>query len=336
MRNMPNHTPPNNQPQPLPQSHTCGHDHAHNHTHSQGHNHSHCAHTPTVNNQNKRLVFWVMIITGTFMVVEALGGFISGSLALLADAGHMLTDTAALFLAWLAFYMAAKPADTKRSYGYKRFQIIAAFANGITLFGIALWIVIEAAHRLISPAPVDGIPMIAVASLGLVVNIIGFWLLSRADQSNLNIRGAALHVLGDLLGSVAAIIAALIILMTGWTPIDPILSVLVCALILRSAYALIRQSAHILLQGTPADINTQQLKSTLENLDGVTSIHDLHLWALTDADPIITLHAVILPTANPDTVLGLINQTLKSSFNISHSTIQIERSGQTCPNPCAL
>lgn len=304
----------------------CTHNHNHSHSHAQPHSHA-----PNVSDKNKRRVFWVMVITGTFMVVEAIGGWLSGSLALLADAGHMLTDTAALFLAWLAFYMAAKPADKQRSYGYKRFQIIAALANGLTLFAIALWIVVEAAQRLNNPTPVEGMTMIAVASMGLIVNIIGFWILSRADHSNLNIRGAALHVLGDLLGSVAAIIAAIVIIFTGWTPIDPILSVLVCILILRSAYALIRQSTHILLQGTPQGMDVEALSTALQSIEGVINIHSMHLWALTDADPVITLHATIKQDANAKTVLARINHYLKENHNITHSTIQIEGENDGCP-----
>lgn len=317
---------------------THNHDHAHhNHDHScHGHAHGHHhSHAPTVTDINKRRVFWVMVLTGTFMLIEAIGGWLSGSLALLADAGHMLTDTAALILAYMAFNMAAKPADSKRSYGYRRFQILAAFANGLALFAIAFWIVIEAGHRLMSPAPVDGYGMIAVASAGLIVNIIGFWILSRADHSNLNIRGAALHVLGDLLGSVAAIIAAIIILTTGWTPIDPILSVLVCLIILRSAWSLIRQSAHILLQGTPDGITTELITNTLSSIEGIQSIHHVHVWALTDAQPVITLHIVIKQNADPSSILVAANQALTQKFDGAHTTIQIEHLGHECPNPCA-
>ena len=203
------------------------HDHSEPHEHDKGHvdndhsGHDH-SHAPTVTMNNERRVFWVMLLTGGFMVVEAAGGLISGSLALLADAGHMLTDTAALALSWFAFRMARKPADPKRSFGYHRFQILAAFANGMTLFAIVAWIIIEALSRLLHPVEVQGLPMISIAAVGLVINILGFWILSRGEKENLNIRGAALHVMGDLLGSVAAIAAALIILTTGWLPIDPI------------------------------------------------------------------------------------------------------------------
>ncbi len=188
---------------------------------------------------NQRRVGWAALLTGGFMVVEAVGGVLSGSLALLADAGHMLTDAAALALAWLAFRIARRPSDWKRTYGFHRFQVLAAYSNGLTLFFIALAIAYEAFQRLREPAEVLGGPMLAVAVLGLVVNIAAFLVLHGADRESLNVRGAMLHVLGDLLGSAAAIVAALVILWTGWTPIDPLLSVLVAVLILRSAWFLV-------------------------------------------------------------------------------------------------
>jgi cobalt-zinc-cadmium efflux system protein len=180
-----------------------------------------------------RRVFWAMWLIGGFMVVEVVGGLLSGSLALLSDAGHMLTDFAALLLAWFAFRLADRRADIRRSYGYQRFQVLAAFSNGLALFAIAGWIVVEAARRLADPVPVLAGPMLAVAALGLAVNVAAFVLLHGGSRDNLNLRGAALHVMGDLLASVAAIAAAVVILATGWTPIDPLLSVLVALLIHR-------------------------------------------------------------------------------------------------------
>jgi cobalt-zinc-cadmium efflux system protein len=192
-----------------------------------------------------------LVLTATFMVVEVIGGILSGSLALLADAGHMLTDTMALTLAAVAFGVSARPADSKRSYGYHRFQILAAFVNGLSLLLIVGWILIEAVRRLISPPDVMGKTMLIVASAGLLVNIVAFIILHGGDRENLNIRGAALHVAGDLLGSIAAIVAAIVIIFTAWMPIDPILSVVVALLILRSAWYLVKRSAHILLEGAP-------------------------------------------------------------------------------------
>ncbi|MGB4107396.1 MAG: cation diffusion facilitator family transporter [Alphaproteobacteria bacterium] len=301
--------------------------HDHDHTHEEGEHHH--DHVPKVSLSNERRVFWVMVLTGGFMVVEAVGGILSGSLALLADAGHMLTDTAALALAWFAFRIGNRPADPKRSFGYHRFQILAAFANGLILFAIAGWIVIEAVRRLLDPSEIHGISMIAVAAVGLLVNIIGFWIMSRGEKENLNIRSAALHVMGDLLGSVAAIIAAGIILLTGWLPIDPILSVLVALLILRSAWAIIKQSSHILLQGTPEGLDPARIGAALGDIEGVFDVHDVHAWSLTNERPVVTLHTVLDETADYNSTLQKINNVLKEKFGIEHATIQLERKQRT-------
>ena len=209
-----------------------------------GHDHAHRRATA----DNQRNVFWAMVLTGGFMVAEAIGGVIAGSLALIADAGHMLTDAAALGLAWAAFRVGRWPQDARRTYGYHRFQVLAAFVNALALVAIVGWIAIEAVRRLFDPVEIMGGLMLAIAALGLLVNLCAFAILRRGDHQNLNVQGALLHVLGDLLGSIAAIVGALVILWTGWTPIDPLLSLLVAGLILRSAWRLLRKSAHILLE----------------------------------------------------------------------------------------
>lgn len=267
-----------------------------------------------------------LVLTGIFMVVEVVGGIISGSLALLADAGHMLTDTMALALAAFAFRVSSKPADTKRSYGYQRFQIIAAFVNGLSLLAIVGWILIEAVMRMINPPEVIGTTMLVVASAGLVVNVVVFLILHSGDQENLNIRGAALHVLGDLLGSVAAIIAAFVIIKTGWMPIDPILSVLVAALILRSAWQLVRRSAHILLEGAPEWLNLADMQSKIiAAVPQVTEIHHVHVWGLTPQHPMLTMHVVLEEKPeDPTALVRSVKQVLKSKFGINHSTIEVE------------
>lgn len=273
-----------------------------------------------------------MCLTGAFMVVEAAGGLISGSLALLADAGHMLTDTAALALSWFAFRMARRPATEHKSYGYHRFQILAAFANGLALFAIALWIVVEAVGRLWHPVEILGMPMIAIAAMGLVVNCLGFWILNRGEGHghNLNIRSASLHILGDLLGSVAAIAAAAIILYTGWTPIDPILSVLVALMILRGAWAVVKQSSHILLEGTPEGLDSAAICQALETIPGVAGIHHVHAWSLTSDKLVVTLHAVVTDAAQPGQVVRDINAILQERFGVGHATVQIEHGGEPC------
>ena len=279
----------------------------------------------SVSDDNARRVFWAMWLTGGFMVVEIIGGLLAGSLALLADAGHMLTDTAALALAWAAFRMAHKPADQQRSYGYHRFQVLAAFTNGVVLIAIVAWIVLEAVQRLREPVEVLGGLMMTVAVLGLLVNVAAFVLLHGGDRGNLNIRGATLHVLGDLLGSLAAIVAAIVILATGWMPIDPILSVLVALLILRSAWLLLRQSAHVLLEGTPVEIDVPRLKADLvASVPEVDDVHHVHVWSLTSGKLVMTMHAQVHEDADRQHVLRSILDISKRRFGVSHVTVQIE------------
>ncbi len=267
-----------------------------------------------------------LALTGTFMLVEVAGGILSGSLALLADAGHMLTDTMALALSAIAFRVSSRPADARRSYGYQRFQILAAFVNGLSLFVIVGWILIEAIQRILQPPVVMGQTMLIVAAAGLVINIIVFAVLHGGDQENLNMRGAALHVLGDLLGSVAAITAALIILTTGWMPIDPILSVGVAILIFRSAWHLVKRSTHILLEGAPEwlDVDEMQSKIISSNPE-VREIHHVHVWGLTPQHPMLTMH-VAVRQIQLDTMATIrsIKDLLRNEYGINHSTIEVE------------
>jgi cobalt-zinc-cadmium efflux system protein len=273
----------------------------------------------------KRVQF-ALALTGTFMLVEVVGGLLSGSLALLADAGHMLTDTMALALSAIAFRMSSKPPDEKHSYGFQRFQILAAFVNGLSLLAIVLWILIEAVQRLLDPSPVVGETMLMVAGAGLVVNLIVFRILHGGDQDNLNMRGAALHVLGDLLGSVAAIAAALTILMTGWMPIDPILSVVVAMLIFRSAWHLVKRSAHILLEGAPEWMNVDDMQSKIIAANPqVVEIHHVHVWGLTPQHTMLTMHVAFREMPSDATAtIRAIKLLLKEQYGIDHSTIEIE------------
>jgi cobalt-zinc-cadmium efflux system protein len=266
-----------------------------------------------------------LTLTGTFMVAEVIGGLLSGSLALLADAGHMLTDTVSLFLAWLAARVAHKPADTLRSYGYHRVQILAAFSNGVFFILIVGWIGYEAVQRILNPLRVMGDIMLVIAGLGLIVNLLAFFILHGAGGRDLNIRAALLHVLGDLLGSVAAVTAAVIILLTGWMPIDPILSVFVALLILRSAWMVVKESTHILLEGTPQDIDVETLrKAIVEAVPCVRDVHHLHVWSLTPEHPLLTLHVNVDPDVDLTQVLQRVKQVLEDRFHIHHSTIQVE------------
>jgi cobalt-zinc-cadmium efflux system protein len=300
--------------------------HAHSHDHGLGHAHDHAhGHGQDASADNERRVFWTLLLTAAFMVAEVVGGIAAGSLALLADAGHMLTDTASLTLAWMAFRIGRRPQDARRTYGYHRFQVLAAFVNGVTLIAVVGWIAIEAGRRLLAPAPVAGGLMLVIAGLGLLVNILAFAILHGGDRDNLNIRGAALHVIGDLLGSVAAIAAGAVIYATGWTPIDPLLSLLVALLILRSAWLLVRKSAHILLEGTPDWLDVEALKTELvAAVPAVEDVHHVHAWMLTTERPLLTMHARVQSGSDHDQVLRAIQKVLDQSHGIGHATIQIE------------
>jgi cobalt-zinc-cadmium efflux system protein len=258
------------------------------------------------------------------MIIEAVGGMLAGSLALLADAAHMLTDTASLGLSYAAMRVALRPATTELSYGHHRWQVLAAFVNGLALIGLAVWILSEAAMRLFNGTHVNGTVVAAIAVLGLLANLGAFFVLSRGE-SNLNVRGALAHVIGDMLGSGAALIAGLVILATGWMPVDPLLSAIVAFLMIRSGWRVARESAHILLEGTPDGLDPLHVEKTLRavvpELDG---IHHVHSWSLTDERPIVTLHATIKQGSDSDQCIRDITLELERSFHVSHATIQIE------------
>jgi cobalt-zinc-cadmium efflux system protein len=288
------------------------------------HDHSHGA--DAVHANNERRMGLAAVITGGFMVAEVVGGIVAGSLALLADAGHMLTDFAALALAWFGFRLSRRPADWKRTYGFDRFQVLVAFANGLALFAIAAWIIYEGIERLMTTPEVSGGIMVAVAVSGLLVNIIAFLLLRGADRENLNVRGAAIHVLGDLLGSVAALAAGVVILMTGWTPIDPLLSLAVAAIIVRSGWKVAADAGHILLEGAPEELDTRAIGPDLvANVKGVEEVHHVHVWSITQSRRMVTLHALICETEDSDRAVRNIKARLKERFGLDHATIEIER-----------
>jgi len=277
-------------------------------------------------NSNMRRVTIALVLTGLFMIVEVVGGILSGSLALLADAGHMLTDTMALALAAVAFQVSKRPADGRLTYGYQRFQILAAFVNGLSLLFIVGWILYEAFNRFVSPKDVLGETMLVVAVAGLVVNIIAFIVLHGGDKENLNIRGAALHVAGDLLGSVAAIVAAVVIISTGWMAIDPILSVAVAILILKSAWLLVKRSAHVLLEGAPEWMDVDMMQEGLvDQIPEVDSIHHVHVWGMTPQDLMLTMHVRLEnDSSNPTDIIRRVKALLRQDYGIGHSTIEIE------------
>jgi cobalt-zinc-cadmium efflux system protein len=276
------------------------------------------------------------VAIGLFMFAEIGGGLLAGSLALLADAGHMLTDFASLSLAWFGFRLARRPADWKRTYGFDRFQVMVAFVNGIALIVISLWIVYEAYERLSAAAPVKGGIMVVVAGMGLAVNIGCFLLLRGADRENLNIRGAAIHVMGDLLGSLAALVAGAVILATGWTPIDPLLSLLVSLIILKSAWRVIAESGHILLEGAPKGIDTRDIGPDLiGHVPGVCDVHHVHVWAITQERLMVTLHAEIGEAGDAEAAVLAIKRRLHERFGLDHATVEIERGAcaDSAPRP---
>ncbi len=287
--------------------------------------HSHAHHHDQTSSNMRRVVI-ALVLTGTFMVVEVIGGILSGSLALLADAGHMLSDTIALGLAAVAFSVSKRPGDKKLTYGYQRFQILAAFVNGLSLLAIVGWILFEAVQRFITPSDVMGETMLVVASAGLVVNIIAFAVLHSGDKENLNIRGAALHVAGDLLGSVAAIIAAIVIIYSGWMAIDPILSIAVAMLILKSAWSLVRRSAHVLLEGAPDWLDVPAMQECIiAQVPQVAGVHHVHVWGLTPQDLMMTMHVRLSGKLdNPTSVIRQIKKIMLDEYGVGHSTIEIE------------
>lgn len=274
--------------------------------------------------QSKRLIYSIIIIAIT-MLIEVVGGVISHSLALLSDAGHMLTDLFALILSWLAHRFSTKKSDLQRSYGYHRLQIIAAFVNGLTLFFIAIIIVIESIKRFIHPVDVEWKVMLVIALFGLIANIAVFLILHSKCENNINIRSAMLHVAGDILGSLAAIFASVVIMLTGWEIADPLLSVFVSVIILNSGYKIIKNSCHILLEGTPEGISSEKIKSHIMlELPEVIDVHHIHTWSLSDHYFIITMHAKIQQKVQHTTILYDIKKILLNKFGIAHSTVEIE------------
>ncbi len=275
---------------------------------------------------NERRIFWAAILIGSFMLAELVGGLVSGSLALLADAGHMLTDFASLALAWFAFRLSRRPANWKRTYGFDRFQVLVAFVNGVALVFVALWIFFEAADRLMSPVRVIGLPVVVIAAIGLVVNLGAFWLLHGADRDNLNVRGAMFHVVGDLLGSAAALASGIVIMVTGWTPVDPMLSVFVGLLILRSAASLVRDAGHILLEGAPKGIDTREIGADIvAEIAAVERVHHIHAWSITQERRMITLHARVAEDVPAEAATAAIKGRLKQRFGLAHATVEVER-----------
>ncbi|MCT9809584.1 cation diffusion facilitator family transporter [Acidovorax sp. Be4] len=302
------------------------HDHDHDDDHA-GHSHGPGGHVPSVTAANARRIQFVFVMTLVYAAVQAVGGWLSGSLALIADAGHMLSDAAALLLALIAYRIAARAPDKLRTYGFHRVRVLAALANGASLLLLVAWIVWEAVARFRSPTEVMAGPMLTVAVIGLLVNMAGAWVLMRGHQGDGNLRGALLHVIGDLLGSVGAIAAAIGILLTGWTVLDPILSVLVAVLVVRSAWSLVSDSLLILLQAVPRGMDVEAAQSGIAALPEVAEVGHFHAWTLTDERVIATVHVTPAPGTDPLTLPQKVARQLREHHAIEHVTVQVDPPG---------
>jgi cobalt-zinc-cadmium efflux system protein len=285
------------------------HDHAHEH-------HAH-AHGGTA-----RALWLAFALTASFAVAEALAGWLAGSLALISDAGHMATDGAAFIVALIAAALARRPPSTRASYGYARAEVLAAFVNALAMLALVVWIAVEAVARLLNPTPVAGAIVIGVAIAGMAVNLVVAWMLSRSASTSINARGVLLHVVGDLLGSVAALVAGAVVQFTGWTPIDPILSIVVVLLILRSTIALLRRSIGVLMEGVPAHLSYEAIGRALAALPGVTGVHDLHVWQVSAERAALSAHVVLVDGASWPRVLASAQRLLAHDFGIDHVTLQ--------------
>lgn len=295
---------------------------------------AHPAHHHT-GNQKALLLSFVLITV--FMIVEFAGGLISHSLALLSDAGHMLSDSISLGLSFAALVAGSRlPADNRKTFGYRRFEILSALFNGVLLLVISAVILIEAIRRFSSPVQVAGTEMLVIAVIGLVINLIVAWILGHGEsKQNLNVRSALLHVIGDLLGSVGAISAAIVINLTGWQPADPIASVLVSLIILRSGWQISRSAINILMEGKPEELDVDEIGKKIRAVRGVTNLHDLHIWTITSGFFSLSCHLKVADEVNRDEVLRQVEHILEP-YHLEHSTIQIEGAAYAdCHSDCA-
>jgi cobalt-zinc-cadmium efflux system protein len=288
--------------------------------------HSHEATSST--ERNKRALATVLGLTTTFLVAEVVGGLVTGSLALLADAAHMASDSASLALALFAVWLADKPATPNKSFGYKRAEILAALANGVTLVAVSIWIFIEAYQRLREPPEILGGWMLVVAVLGLLVNVVGATILSRSEGESLNIQGALRHLIADMLGSMGAITAAGVIILTGWRYADPLISVLIGLLVLVSSWKLLRDSVNILLEQTPRGIDASEVGEKMVAAEGVEEVHDLHIWTITSGFPALSAHVLVGQNENCHARRRDLEVLLAREYGIGHTTLQVDHVGE--------
>ncbi|NQX68015.1 cation transporter [Paenibacillus alba] len=306
-------------------SHSQGHDHDHGHGHGHGHHHGHHHHG---HSGNKRGLIIALGITASIMILEFVGGLWTNSLALLSDSGHMLSDAGSLALSLMALWFAAKPTSASKSYGFHRTEILTALFNAVTLFLIAGFIIWEAFGRFTHPPVVASGSMMLIASVGLIANLLSAWSLMRQGDvhSNLNLRSAYLHILGDALGSVGAIVAGGVMLIFGWYAADPIISVIVALLILKGAWAVLKSTVHILMEGTPAAVSHGDVQIMLEGIEGVINVHDLHIWTITSGLDSLSCHLLIADDRDSQVILQQAIRQLEERFQLTHATIQIENS----------
>lgn len=297
-----------------------GHDRHHGHHHGPGH--SHHQHHDDGNNARRLVV--VLVLTAAYMLAEAIGGWLSHSLALIADAGHMLADVAALALSLFAVWISRKPPTSARSYGFHRTEILAALANAATLIAISVWVCIEAYHRLQSPPDVAGRMVMGVAAGGLLVNLAGMWVLGGGRHANLNIRGAWLHVATDALGSIGTVAAGAAVAFLGWQWADPAASVVISLLICWSAWALLWESVDVLMEGTPTGIDPDRVREALATVGGVHAVHDLHIWSIASGRISLSAHIAVDDSRPDRDVLPDLCGCLRDEFGITHVTLQLE------------
>lgn len=287
------------------------------------------SHAPSAAGRHRRPLLIAFSITAAFMVVEFVAGFATGSLALISDAAHMGTDVIGLGLALTAITLAGRVTTRQRTYGMYRLEVLAALANGLLLIGVAVYVLIEAIKRFQDPPEIPGVPLLVVAVLGLTVNVISFMLLRRGAEESLNLKGASLEVLGDLLGSVGVIVAALILMLTGWPYADPIIGVGIGLFILPRTFLLLRSTLRVLLESAPPEIDVEQVQAAMEEVPGVEAVHDLHVWTITSGMNSATGHLVVLPDASNDDVLEEVLHRLRDRFGIEHATIQCETAARS-------
>jgi len=313
---------------PHDHGHSDGDDHGHDHAgHGHhGHDHSHGGSHREHRGQDRRRLWIALLITAAIAIAEAVGGILSGSLALLSDAGHMAGDVSALGLSIFALWISGRPADAKKTYGYYRMEILSALANGVALLGITVFIVWEAWERLQNPQPVQLGMMSAVAAVGLIANLMSLWVLGHSHSHSHNVRGAFLHVVGDTLSSVGVLVAAGVMALTGWAVVDPIVSVAIAVVIVIGTVRLLRETVDILLEAVPPHVDMEGLRKVLGELDGVVGVHDLHVWTISSGMYALSAHLVVRdPMAcNNDQILSSAKTALLETYRIDHTTIQIE------------